>query len=192
MACPRCGRKSKKLYKGYCSEVHLKLSEGTKGEWVRLFCAVCSRPIFRRPSRVPKKGNAVCPRCSKNQGENHGRFKGARYKDTQGYVHILIRNHYVLEHRYRWQQANRACILPWQPAHVHHVNFVRDYNEPKNLLLLPAQEHLRIHMYLRYGNNEKAYEIMRRYALTQLVYPVEIDAYASKDQLKKTSTKESK
>lgn len=165
------------MYKGYCSEVHLKLSEPQKGKLVKLFCAVCERPLYRMPSKVPKGGKAVCPRCSKNQGENHGNFKGATYYDPKGYRHILIENHYMLEHRYIWQQANRACFVPWQPAAVHHVNFNKANNNPNNLLLLSDEEHSRVHKFLKLGRVAEAYEIMHKRALEQYWYPKEVDRF---------------
>ena len=85
-------------------------------------------------------------RFKKFVGEKHPRWKGGRFKDTDGYIRILMPNHpdcsrqgYILEHRYLIEQKVGRFLLKTEA--VHHINGIKDDNNIDNLVLLTTQAH---------------------------------------------------
>lgn len=154
--CPLCGRPGRKAFAGYCTKVHWKLEK--KPRTVILECAVCGTPVARTSSRISKGGRVYCPRCPKNSGDTHYKWKEGQYFNPAGYRLILVNGDYKLEHRHTWEQENKACILP--EAHgivsVHHINMMKTDNRPENLVLLTNQEHGRLHRYIDAKRYEEA------------------------------------
>ena len=72
-------------------------------------------------------------------------WKGGRFKDRNGYIHVYAPGHprairrYVLEHILVWEKANNR-ELP-KGYKVHHLNGVRDDNRPGNLVGLSTKDH---------------------------------------------------
>lgn len=168
MTCPKCGRTGRKGYEGYCTRVHRDLHK--KPNHVILACANCNSRVIRTPSRISKGGKAYCDRCSKNTGENHGNWKEGQYLNPQGYRLILHKNAYVLAHRIAWEQNNRACIHPSLGGIIHHINFQKTDNRPKNLVLLSGEEHGRIHKLIELGKHEEAKCKLLQYAEQQVFF----------------------
>lgn len=153
---------------------------GQKAKKKVLHCAVCDRPVVRNQSQISYGGKAYCSRCSKNSGATHGNWKEGRYYSGDGYVMILHKGSYVKEHIVRWQEANKACVVPWENAHVHHINFIehgKDYNEPDNLVLLSAIDHGRLHRAYDYQGYTLALEILFENCKKQLYYPKQADRF---------------
>lgn len=171
MLCAYCGNPGKKIFGGYCSNVHRHLD--TRSVKLILECAGCGRPVVRSSSQVAESGRVFCRRCPKNAGENHYKWKEGQYLNPAGYRLILVQGDYVLEHIYVWQQANKASILKEAGAHVHHVNMVKTDNRPDNLLLLSSQEHGRIHRYMD-SQPKVAYALLNSAGTRQFWYPQEI------------------
>lgn len=70
--------------------------------------------------------------------ENPG-WKGGRYKNKNGYIHILINGHYFLEHRYKIEQLLGRALEDYE--HIHHLNGIKDDNRLENLKVVINKEH---------------------------------------------------
>lgn len=92
------------------------------------------------------------------RGDNHGMWKGGRYKSL-GYILLLRKDHhfadvrgYVMEHRLVWEQYHNAMLLPW--AAVHHKNAVKHDNRIENLHAMMHKQHTYIHRKKDMSNRE--------------------------------------
>ena len=112
---------------------------------------------FKRGALAWNKGSANL----KVRGEQHGRWKGGRFKSSSGYIFILVRDHpyankngYVREHRYVIEQEIGRYLLPTEI--VHHKNEVTDDNRLCNLQLLSSKgEHSYLHGKQRGGLHQR-------------------------------------
>lgn len=52
-------------------------------------------------------------------------------------------SNYIVEHRYVWEQANNAILLPW--AEVHHINGIIIDNRIENLEAMTKSQHITLH-----------------------------------------------
>lgn len=84
-----------------------------------------------------------------NTGENHGRWKGGRFK-RNGYWRIWLpdyyrsyHDNYCLEHVYFYQEYNKCCVLPW--CVVHHIDGNTENNMPWNLMVMTKSAHMSYH-----------------------------------------------
>lgn len=73
-------------------------------------------------------------------------WKGGRAKHTNGYIQIRKPDHhfvdnrgYVFEHRYIWEQYNKASLLSW--AIIHHKNHIKTDNRIENLEPFDSSKH---------------------------------------------------
>lgn len=170
--CPRCKRVGKRIYKGYCSKAHYILNK-RRTKKVVLPCAYCGDYVKRNPSQVSKSGNVYCKKCKKPRGENHVRWKGGIYNRPDGYRLISTDKGWKREHVVVWEEANKACVLPWAQAHIHHLDENKLNNSADNLLLLSSEEHGRIHQLFK-TDPTKAFEILIGRAYEQAHFPSEI------------------
>lgn len=143
-----------------------------KSKVIVLECARCGVTVTRTTSTLAPGGKAYCNRCPKNSSETHPRWKDGQYINPAGYRLILVNNEYKLEHRYTWEQANLACILP--SAHgkvsIHHINTNKTDNRPENLVMLTNEQHGRIHRLMDAGRFDEAKCILIRYCEQQLYF----------------------
>ena len=138
-------------------------------------CAVCDKPIYRRPAQVAKRKNPpTCShKCSNKQvgvamlhtpearakrtkkllGELNPDWKGGRYVEPKkGYVMIRNSKHprarhngYVLEHILVAEQMLGRPLLPGEE--IHHINEKRSDNRPENLKIYSTHsEHFQTHL----------------------------------------------
>lgn len=84
------------------------------------------------------------------RGENNTRWKGGRFKTTQGYILVYKPDHpfvckgvYVMEHRLVWEEYHKAILLPW--SNVHHINEIKTDNRPENLEAMMIGHHTSLH-----------------------------------------------
>lgn len=87
--------------------------------------------------------------------ENSSQWKGGRYLDTQGYVHVMIttlpepmrslsilmapKRKYILEHRAAAAAKLGRPLL--QSEVVHHENGEKSQNDPVNLFVVSRKDH---------------------------------------------------
>jgi hypothetical protein len=137
----------------YGKEIGQKLN--TKFTWHA--CVDCGKERWVQVRRQGKLRSERCQQCANKLtglrlcgtrvGRDNPHWKGGKYKDGEGYLHILLesgdffypmvgRNGYVLEHRLVMARHLRRCLLPWEV--VHHKNGIRDDNRLENLELLPT------------------------------------------------------
>ena len=96
-------------------------------------------------------------------GSKNPNWSGGRYKDKDGYIHILSSNHpyankngYVFEHRLVVEKYIGRYLTPKEQ--VHHINHIRDDNRIENLIVFCcASMHQRFH---NNPNNVKESEIV--------------------------------
>lgn len=94
-------------------------------------------------------------------GENHGQWKGGRYKSSSGYIWVLVPGHpfgkdygYVREHRLVMEKHLGRYLLPTEI--IHHINEIKDDNRIENLMLLSSKgEHSYLHGKQRGGIHPK-------------------------------------
>jgi hypothetical protein len=89
------------------------------------------------------------------RGPASHKWKGGRYKNSDGYVFIYMPEHpnankdgCVSEHRYVWEQANRPLK---SSEDVHHINGIRDDNRIENLIALTKGQHCSLEVKKRGG-----------------------------------------
>ncbi len=104
-----------------------------------------------------KPRNLRCYKCSakiespKKSRGNSPKWKGGKYHDKHGYIHIRLypddplypmanSHRSVFEHRLVVARALGRCLEPWEI--VHHLNGIKDDNRyPENLMLLTNSNH---------------------------------------------------
>lgn len=93
------------------------------------------------------------------RGEKSHRWKGGRINDRNGYVRVLVgREHPMANHRgycfeHRLVMAELVGRMLESGEQVHHVNAIRDSNDPENLWLFPdSGSHKAWHHMLEHGH----------------------------------------
>jgi hypothetical protein len=113
----------------------------------------CGKKIWDRDSRGrPRKyahghnGHYIWGR----RGEQNGRWKGGRKRDSDGYCLVKKPNHphtnnhgYVREHRLVYEESRNCCILP--RIDVHHRDGDKTNNVWYNLMLVLPSQHAKMH-----------------------------------------------
>ena len=148
---------NKNPYWEYWTDSVVKKGNRKKGYWVRCYgkisdCPVCGKKVFATNDHIKRTKNKIC--CSLKcagkirTGNNNHNWKGGRYIDKQGYIHIRIPNGhcnqdirgYILEHRYIMEKKIGRSLEKWEI--VHHINHNRQDNRPENLALYPNTHNL--------------------------------------------------
>ena len=133
------------------------------------YCLNCNKELLlkRYENCNGKYNEKFCSRKCLSQfwrGENHPAFKGGRFIDNFGYVHILVEGagKYILEHRFLME--NKIGRRLTNQEHVHHIDGDKSNNSLNNLMLLTINEHARIHGDERKGKPRvciQKYEILK-------------------------------
>lgn len=121
----------------------------TKKNFSREFRLARKKANYRR-SKLGTN-NPMYGRCQ----EQHHNFIGV-IGDNKGYLMRLKPDWYtgrkkskhIYEHHYQYCLANGLTEIP-KGYHVHHKNFIKTDNDPDNLQLMTAGDHMRFHNKLR-------------------------------------------
>ncbi len=125
------------------SENHKKnISEANKG---RLFSEEHKKKISES-----KKGNKAClgRKCSEEtkrkmreimKGENNPRWKGGKYRNSQGYIEVRTENGYTKEHRLVMEKYLGRKLDRWE--FIHHKNGIKTDNRIENLEIVINKAH---------------------------------------------------
>ncbi len=153
-----------------CGVVFEKPYSSSKKSWdKRRFCKIECKITWSKgknfsPGTQFKKGEPgfwTGKKRTNVTGENHGKWKGGRYKSSSGYIWILVPGHpsgkdygYVREHRLVMEKHLGRYLLSTEI--VHHINEIKDDNRIENLMLLSSKgEHSYLHGKQRGGIHPK-------------------------------------
>jgi uncharacterized protein (DUF1330 family) len=132
-------------YRQHMSDVH----KGQPGYWTG------KKHPHTSPLQGFKKGNIPWNKGLKGYmaGEKNNMWKGGKYIDEQGYVHILNKEHpfadkmgYVREHRLVMEKHLGRYLS--KNEIVHHINGIKSDNRIENLKLISQSEHVGEHFRL--------------------------------------------
>ena len=130
------------------NELKRKRDIGRQGhaKVIWIVCPACGK---RRWVTFNKGISGRCLKCSgqMRRGNKNYHWKGGRYKDVFGYIHIKLQSDdffysmtnkqgYIREHRLIMARYLNRCLLPWEV--VHHKNGIKDDNKIENLQLFPT------------------------------------------------------
>ena len=97
-------------------------------------------PLFGKQHSLNSRKQMSKSAIGKHLGINNGKWKGGKYKNPYGYIHILNKNHpfadkrgYVFEHRLIIEKTINRYIS--NPEETHHINGIRDDNRIENLMV---------------------------------------------------------
>jgi hypothetical protein len=139
-----------------------KLSMPKKLSLIKI-CPICKKKF--NPSYLPNKqftihcsmkcrGTSMKGKTAWNKGirykqisgNKHWKWKGGRYKSSDGYIMILATDHpfcdyagYVREHRIVVEKILKRYLT--KSEKVHHINGIKNDNSPENLYLFTDKEH---------------------------------------------------
>ncbi len=104
-------------------------------------CPICGKQM----KRIGAKHCQECYRKYKlrkfPKGKEHYNWKGGKWTDPHGYIHILVEGtgRYAPEHRLVWEQIHNRKLPPhWV---IHHLNGIKNDNRTENLIALPRNKH---------------------------------------------------
>lgn len=124
-------------------------------------CSVDKMVIYHKMNQtgIPRRTLGECQIAASKtgrriiqRGEASATWKGGKYRDKKGYVHIKLQpnhpfycmatshEHYILEHRLVMAQELGRPLL--RSEKVHHHNDIKDDNRPENLKLVSRASHL--------------------------------------------------
>ena len=118
-------------------------------------CLICGKEFYRSPVYIKRGVNKTCSMLcrgkvlSQEKGVNARGWKGGKYIDKRGYIHVREINHpystngYILEHRLIIEKYINRYLEPIEV--VDHKNGVKDDNRLENLQVFPSQsEHIKV------------------------------------------------
>lgn len=90
----------------------------------------------------------------KHRGENHWNWKGGKWKNNKGYIHIWVNKTnpyfemnkkcgcYIYEHRLVMAKHLGRCLKDWE--YIHHINGIKDDNRIENLVIVTIFQHNKV------------------------------------------------
>ena len=119
-------------------ETKKKISEALKGK--------PSGMLGKHHSEKAKKKMSESQKAKGLIREKAPSWKGGKWKDKDGYIHIYNPNHpfaqkkgYIAEHRLVIEKFLGRYLEPWEQ--VHHINGIKDDNRLENLELVIRKKH---------------------------------------------------
>ena len=101
---------------------------------IKIICKNCGKEFYVKPSRA-KRGVKYCSMDCRKQHQYTGRFTR-----SDGYVAVLVKGKYELEHRYIMAQHIGRPLQTKE--HVHHRNGIKHDNRIENLEIVGVGEHI--------------------------------------------------
>lgn len=136
-------------------------------KYIWFACPKCGKERWLQARKGKPKRSGLCRPCAmkewatrSNIGQVHKgnkyNWKGGRYKDAYGYIHVYVHPNdffypmatkmgYVREHRLVVAKHLKRCLLPWEVVHHKGIKYPsgsienRGHNRLENLELLPTQ-----------------------------------------------------
>ncbi len=169
LICQECGKEyeikaSQAHDSRYCGEACQDSAFGKRmhekadpANMVTFTCEACGSEKTIPASWARKDGSRFCSRpCAQTgqTGDKSSAWKGGRYIDKDGYVHIYQGSrHYPAEHRVIAEKELGVTLTP--DIHIHHDNRERSDNQASNLVPLPASDHTRLHALEKWGKGDR-------------------------------------
>ncbi|KKQ99936.1 MAG: hypothetical protein UT24_C0020G0004 [Candidatus Woesebacteria bacterium GW2011_GWB1_39_12] len=133
------------------------VKEGLSQEKIADLCSVNQTTIRYHLLRL----GIPCRKVGSRKGELCGKWKGGRFKTSQGYIHVLSHGHpltmpskpYVPEQVLVVEKSLGRFLQKGEA--VHHINEIKDDNRVENLYLFPSESsHQSYHRLLHFGKVE--------------------------------------
>jgi len=137
-----------KLYKGYDWLFKMYITNNLSQASIARLCGVNQSIIHRNLVKLDIPTRKFCGRA----GKYSGKWKGGRYKASQGYIYVMVKGH-PRAHKYKQYVPEQILVAENKLGRylgknktIHHLNFIKDDNRLSNLFLFKNEsEHQRYH-----------------------------------------------
>jgi len=126
--------KGQKPIKGFQKGQKIRLGIKHTPETIEKMRKNCGHPCSKK---TRKKISQTLK--GKRTGKNNPLWKGGKYQDKSGYIHILVNGEYFLEHRYLVEKLLNRKLTKFEQ--IHHLNGIKNDNRLKNLKLVINRRH---------------------------------------------------
>jgi transposase len=134
--------------KYWLSEQYSKENKSLRGIAKIVGVSKCTISKWMDKHGIPKRDKKTAlsmasKKIVRKKGEEHHRFKNAKFITPSGYVAIYVNGQTRLEHRVIMEKHLGRKLK--EDEHVHHLNHVKTDNRIENLEIVDPVSHQRIH-----------------------------------------------